>query len=188
MWMALKKDLSYEAAGRLENLYECIASIRQYEQESQEGLAGAYDLNATVQPWEFDEKMSSSENKAANGSGDANTKPQVSLGDFLQQISLYTDERSTDDDRNSYVSLMTLHNAKGLEFPCVFLCGLEENYLPHSLSVNEGNIEEERRLLYVGITRAQDYLHLSYANQRWIFGNLQSRFRSPFIEEMDNIK
>ncbi len=189
---ALKKEgaFSYEAAGRLENLYEFIASIRQYEREYQEGDLGTYDPGSDIDPWDYGTSGNSDKTEAKTTENTEShmkktSSNQPNLADFLQQISLYTDEKSADQGRSSYLSLMTLHNAKGLEFPYVFLCGLEEGYLPHGLSIEEGNIEEERRLLYVGITRAKECLHLSHVHQRWVFGNLQSRRASSFIEEID---
>jgi DNA helicase-2/ATP-dependent DNA helicase PcrA len=101
------------------------------------------------------------------------------LSDFLQEISLFTDQDSLEQER-SHVTLMTLHNAKGLEFPIVFVIGLEEGLFPHQRSIDEGNEEEERRLCYVGMTRAQRRLVLTNARSRTIFGmrgyNLPSRF------------
>ena len=105
------------------------------------------------------------------------------LGDFLQTISLETSVEG--DASEPGVFLMTLHNAKGLEYPIVFLTGFEEGYLPHSLSVDEGNTEEERRLLYVGITRARDQLFLSACRRRRVFGSYQDRLPSRFLEELE---
>ena len=85
-------------------------------------------------------------------------------------------------DQEELVTLMTLHNAKGLEFDSVFMIGCEEGVFPHSRSIEEGNLEEERRLCYVGATRAKRALTLSFARQRSLFGargyNLPSRFLS----------
>jgi DNA helicase-2/ATP-dependent DNA helicase PcrA len=89
------------------------------------------------------------------------------------------------EDKSDRVSLMTLHNAKGLEFPIVFISGLEEGFIPHSLSLEEGNIEEERRLLYVGITRARETLHLTASRFRNLYGTTQPRLISRFLEEID---
>ena len=80
---------------------------------------------------------------------------------------------------------MTLHSAKGLEFPTVFMVGMEEGLFPHSRSLLEASeLEEERRLCYVGITRAKENLHLSYARSRYYFGNRQSGAVSRFITEI----
>jgi DNA helicase-2/ATP-dependent DNA helicase PcrA len=99
---------------------------------------------------------------------------------FLQQISLVADADTRQDD-NGMVTLMTLHNAKGLEYPIVYLIGCEEGVFPHSRSIDEGSLEEERRLMYVGITRAMRSLTLTHARRRAVFGGapnygLPSRF------------
>ncbi len=104
---------------------------------------------------------------------------------FMQDISLLTDADDENKDTDT-VSLMTIHAAKGLEFPAVFVVGLEENLFPSQLSVNSReDLEEERRLFYVAITRAEKKLTLSYANQRYRWGNLISNEPSRFIEELD---
>lgn len=123
-----------------------------------------------------------------SGGQDALSGPN--LADYIQRISLYTtDTEGTgsgeEEEPEDFLYLMTLHNAKGLEFPVVFLSGMEEGYLPHSLSVEENNIEEERRLVYVGITRAREQLFLSYARRRWLFGTGQDRMASRFLDEID---
>jgi DNA helicase II / ATP-dependent DNA helicase PcrA len=106
-------------------------------------------------------------------------EPPGSLSDFLEEISLFTD-LDTLRDEQAMVTLMTLHNAKGLEFPVVFVVGMEDGVFPHSRALDEQNIEEERRLCYVGLTRAKERLFLSYAQQRSLYGvgsaNLPSRF------------
>lgn len=111
-------------------------------------------------------------------------KPQ--LEEFLQNISLLTSESNPEGaGLEDAVILMTLHNAKGLEFPIVHISGLEEGLIPHSLSTEEGGLEEERRLFYVGITRAKDQLFLSSSRYRRVFGQIQPRLESRFIEELD---
>ncbi|MCB1137902.1 MAG: UvrD-helicase domain-containing protein [Leptospiraceae bacterium] len=108
------------------------------------------------------------------------------LSGFLQNVTLLTSETNPDtpEDRSNCIHLMTLHNAKGLEFPVVFLTGMEEGLLPHQLSLDEGNIEEERRLVYVGITRAREELYVSHARFRRMGGSMQPRMPSRFIEEI----
>ncbi len=95
--------------------------------------------------------------------------PDGTLSDFLQEISLYADIDSLEEGQ-TVVTLMTLHNAKGLEFPVVFITGMEEGLFPHSRSLDEQRLEEERRLCYVGITRAKDRVFLSYARSRSAWG------------------
>ena len=99
------------------------------------------------------------------------------VGEFLQQIALLADADTIRDDEG-LVTLMTLHNAKGLEFPIVFIIGMEDGTFPHSRSIEEGNIEEERRLAYVGLTRAMRDLTLTYARRRNAFGGASAARRS----------
>jgi DNA helicase-2/ATP-dependent DNA helicase PcrA len=109
------------------------------------------------------------------------------LEEFLAQISLYTAQDSLQDDE-PVCTLMTLHNAKGLEYGAVFIIGCEEGVFPHMRSVEEGNLEEERRLCYVGVTRAKQRLYMSFARRRSLHGgrgyNLPSRFVGEIPEEL----
>ncbi len=108
-----------------------------------------------------------------------------SLGSYLQQITLLTDADQNNDKDADVVKLMTIHGAKGLEFGCVFAVGLEENLFPSSMSLFErADLEEERRLFYVAITRAKERLWVTYANSRYRFGNLVQNDASRFIEEI----
>jgi DNA helicase-2/ATP-dependent DNA helicase PcrA len=111
------------------------------------------------------------------------TAEAPSLGEFLQQIALIADADTRVDDEG-LVTLMTLHNAKGLEFPIVFIIGCEEGMFPHSRALDEGGLEEERRLAYVGITRAERDLYLTYARTRNVFGSRSYGARSRFIDEI----
>jgi len=105
------------------------------------------------------------------------------LDAFLAQIALVSDADTRRDDRGQ-VTLMTLHNAKGLEYPIVFMIGCEEGVFPHSRSLDEGSLEEERRLCYVGITRAMRALTLTYARRRSLFGVESFGLRSRFLDEI----
>jgi DNA helicase II / ATP-dependent DNA helicase PcrA len=107
-----------------------------------------------------------------------------SLGSYLQQITLLTDADEKDPDADT-VKLMTIHAAKGLEFSCVFAAGLEEMLFPNAMSINtREELEEERRLFYVAITRAKQRLWVTYANTRYRFGQLVQNEPSRFIEEI----
>ena len=107
-----------------------------------------------------------------------------SLSEFLNQISLATD---SDENSDNAVSVMTLHSAKGLEFDVVFLIGMEEGIFPHSNSMLEdGGLDEERRLCYVGITRAKDLLYLTNAKRRMLYGEDNFNPPSRFISEIDD--
>ncbi|HEY8690303.1 MAG TPA: UvrD-helicase domain-containing protein [Chitinophagaceae bacterium] len=107
-----------------------------------------------------------------------------SLGSYLQQITLLTDS-DEDKGESDVVKLMTIHAAKGLEFPVIFVGGLEETLFPNSMAINtKEELEEERRLFYVAITRAKHRLYLTYANTRYRFGNLTQNEPSRFIDEL----
>ena len=110
----------------------------------------------------------------------------VKLADFMQDIALLTDADKKDPDNDDYVSMMTIHAAKGLEFPYVFVVGIEENLFPSVQSLStRADLEEERRLFYVAITRAETKLTLSYAESRYRWGNLSLCEPSRFLEEID---
>ncbi len=109
-----------------------------------------------------------------------------SLRKFLDDSALASDREEDDIEKKSGATLITLHASKGLEFPVVFLVGLEEGVLPHQRSVTEGTKDEERRLLYVGITRAQQKLALTYCTVRTKWGQPQSCQPSSFITELDD--
>jgi DNA helicase-2/ATP-dependent DNA helicase PcrA len=110
---------------------------------------------------------------------------EKSLGSYLQQITLLTDADQDNDPNADAVKLMTIHAAKGLEFPCVFSVGLEENLFPSSMSMyDRADLEEERRLFYVSITRAKTRLWVTYANSRYRFGNLVQNEPSRFVDEI----
>jgi DNA helicase II / ATP-dependent DNA helicase PcrA len=113
--------------------------------------------------------------------------PGATLEDFLAEVSLISDVDTTDFGRNA-VTLMTLHSAKGLEFPVVFISGLEEGLLPISLALDSNEeVEEERRLLYVGMTRAEKRLYLSFARTRYHQGEMLFSLRSRFVDEIDPV-
>ncbi len=103
---------------------------------------------------------------------------------FLQELSLVSDADEDEHTERSLVTLMTLHTAKGLEFPVVFLVGMEDGVFPHQRSIEEANIEEERRLCYVGMTRARERLTLIYCRSRMLFGGRNSNAPSMFLAEI----
>jgi DNA helicase-2/ATP-dependent DNA helicase PcrA len=109
--------------------------------------------------------------------------PDPTLSGFLQEISLYSDQDAMRAEQ-SLVTLMTLHNAKGLEFKAVFMIGMEEGIFPHVRSIEEQGIEEERRLAYVGMTRAQERLVLTHATSRSLWGNRAFNLPSRFLDEL----
>jgi DNA helicase II / ATP-dependent DNA helicase PcrA len=119
----------------------------------------------------------------AGSAGEDGEGEPPSLAGFLQQIALVADADTRRDDEG-LVTLMTLHNAKGLEYPIVFMIGCEEGVFPHSRAIDEGGLEEERRLAYVGITRAQRDLYVTYARTRAVFGARSYGARSRFVDEI----
>jgi DNA helicase II / ATP-dependent DNA helicase PcrA len=111
------------------------------------------------------------------------------LTDFLENVSLveqeYNSEKQADGEKKNAITLMTLHAAKGLEFPVIFMIGMEEGLFPHSRSLmDRGELEEERRLCYVGMTRAKEKLHLTYAKRRLFFGQRTANTVSRFVLEL----
>jgi DNA helicase-2/ATP-dependent DNA helicase PcrA len=114
---------------------------------------------------------------------DADAAAEHTLAEYLQRVALIADadERADDD---GLVTLMTLHNAKGLEYPIVFMIGCEDGVFPHSRALEEGEVEEERRLCYVGITRAQRTLYLTHARARTVFGARSYAIPSRFLAEI----
>ena len=112
-------------------------------------------------------------------------EPEPSLSDYLENVALIADIDTMETDSTDMVTLMTLHSAKGLEFPFVFMVGMEDGYLPHQRSMSsETELEEERRLCYVGITRAMEQLYLSHARSRRTFRETEYRVPSRFIAEI----
>ena len=109
--------------------------------------------------------------------------PEPSLSGFLQEISLYSDQDAIRGEQ-SLVTLMTLHNAKGLEFRAVFIIGMEEGIFPHARSIEEQGLEEERRLCYVGMTRAEERLTLTHASSRSLWGSRAYNLPSRFLDEL----
>jgi len=111
------------------------------------------------------------------------TSEEPSVEEFLQQVALFSEQDALRDDEG-VVTLMTLHNAKGLEFPVVFTIGCEDGVFPHSRAIESGDLEEERRLCYVGMTRAKRELYLSHARTRNLYGARDWNMPSRFLDEI----
>jgi ATP-dependent DNA helicase UvrD/PcrA len=146
------------------------------------GYREALEAERTIEAQGRLENLDELINVAAESDAAAGDQP-LSLPDFLQQLALVSD---SDDrtDSEGLVTLMTLHNAKGLEYPIVFIIGCEEGVFPHSRALDEGGLEEERRLCYVGITRAERDLYLTYARARTVFGARNFGAPSRFLAEI----
>jgi len=153
---------------------------------SESGFLEALRADRTIESQGRIENLEELVNVAAEYDA-ADTGGEKSLGEFLQQVSLIADADTRSDDEG-LVTLMTLHNAKGLEYPIVFMIGCEEGVFPHSRALDEGGLEEERRLCYVGITRAERDLYVTYARTRSVFGartfGAPSRFVGEIPEEL----
>jgi len=108
---------------------------------------------------------------------------EPSVEEFLQQVSLFSEQDKLQDDQG-IVTLMTLHNAKGLEYELVFMIGCEDGVFPHSRSIEAGDVEEERRLCYVGVTRARQELYLTHARTRALYGGREWNVPSRFLGEL----
>ena len=173
----LTKDNAYDVAVLVGKHTNIVKEL--FNDKSTEGLAryeNIQELLNSIKEWT---------ESPSNEDGEQGDK---SLGAYLQQITLITD---ADNDKEEFdsVKLMTVHAAKGLEFACVFVVGLEESLFPSGMSVNtREELEEERRLFYVAVTRAKKHLWLSYANSRYRFGQLVQNDPSRFIEEMPEEK
>lgn len=152
---ALYEDKTPEGVSRFENIEELMNGIKEFVESDQDNIELPGEKEKT-------------------------------LDSYMQDIALLTDADENDKDERPKVSLMTIHQAKGLEFPYVFVVGLEENLFPSMMSLHSrADLEEERRLFYVAITRAEKKLFLSYAESRWKFGKLDFCEPSRFIDEID---
>lgn len=150
-----RDDDALESMSRVENIEELLNSIKEF-----------------------------SEQGAAQAEGDLEN--QGTFTEFMQNVALLTDADSDDKEDNNKVILMTIHAAKGLEFPYVFVVGMEENLFPSMQSVStRTDLEEERRLFYVAVTRAMEKVTLSYAETRYRWGDLTIGEPSRFLEEVD---
>ncbi len=173
----LTKHNAYDVAVQVGKHTNIVKEL--FNDKSTEGLAryeNIQELLNSIKEWT---------ESPSNDDGEYGDK---SLGSYLQQITLITDADNDKDEADS-VKLMTVHAAKGLEFSCVFVVGLEETLFPSGMSVNtREELEEERRLFYVAVTRAKKHLWLSYANSRYRFGQLVQNDPSRFIDEMPEEK
>jgi DNA helicase-2/ATP-dependent DNA helicase PcrA len=167
----LEDSLDPQDAGRVENLQELVSVAREYTER--------VEVNAAA---------IAAEDDAAAGAAAAAAASGANLAGFLEQVALVADADqipSDDPDHQGVVTLMTLHTAKGLEFPVVFLTGLEDGVFPHLRSLGDRReLEEERRLAYVGITRARQRLYISRAVTRSAWGQPQYNPPSRFLEEL----
>lgn len=165
-----KSDTSIEGQSKTANIEELINSVKTFVEEKKNEY--------------FEEMLADSAEDVEISAGDL---PTVTLGDFLENVSLLSAvDMEDDEDSDNKVTLMTVHSSKGLEFPYVFVVGLEENLFPSGGSLaSENEIEEERRLFYVAMTRAEKAVWLSFASTRMRNGKHESNYPSRFIREID---
>jgi DNA helicase II / ATP-dependent DNA helicase PcrA len=165
-------DKTTEGLARYENIQELLNSIKEWVDDMQN--RGIIDEDGIVR-------------EATDEDPEVKPTAETGLSTYLQQITLLTDADEKDPHADT-VKLMTIHAAKGLEFMCVFAAGLEEMLFPNAMSINtREELEEERRLFYVVITRAKKKLWITYANTRYRFGSIVQNDPSRFIEEIPDI-
>ncbi|MCX6273815.1 MAG: UvrD-helicase domain-containing protein [Bacteroidetes bacterium] len=179
----LKSDNAYDLASHIAASTGLLKDL--YSDKTPEGLSKYENVQELLNGIKEFVETGRSITPLGDESTYSDTGEVRTLEMYMQDISLLTDADDENKDTDT-VSLMTIHAAKGLEFPAVYVVGLEENLFPSQLSVNSReDLEEERRLFYVAITRAEKMLTLSYANSRFRWGNLVNNEPSRFIEELD---
>jgi len=156
----LEEERTVEAMGKVENVRELLSVTREFSAQGGSPAVGEERINL---------------------------RSEATLGDFLEHISLLTDIDLYEEEAEA-VTLMTLHNAKGLEFPVVFVVGMEDGIFPHIRSLTDlSELEEERRLCYVGITRAKERLYLTHAWSRSLWGGTSYQMQSRFLREIPEV-
>lgn len=190
----LFNDKSAEGLARYENIQELLNSIKEWvddaENRSQIDEEGVIiepdtDVNTTTNNTANDGLLFGNEAPMESNTPSGTTGNVASLGGYLQQITLLTDADNDKDENADVVKLMTIHAAKGLEFPCVFVGGMEESLFPNAMAINtREELEEERRLFYVAVTRAKSKLWLTYAQSRYKFGQITANDPSRFLDEV----
>ena len=166
-------SLTMEPAELLERIYEETAMI--------ESLRAERTLEANGRIENLDELLGVARSATLTG------QPEADLARFLQELSPVSDaDQLPASEDDSAVTMMTLHTAKGLEFPRVYMVGMEDNIFPHARALEEANLEEERRLCYVGMTRAREQLTMTYARTRSLYGRQDYNPPSTFLSEIPN--
>jgi DNA helicase-2/ATP-dependent DNA helicase PcrA len=187
----LEAEQSIEAAGRIENVRELVGVAREFDEALERGDIVGAAANSVAAALGDDDGTGAEDDSGGEAGGEAGEPPPLvvpvgvpRIQAFLEALSLVTDMDEYDAEQSA-VTLMTLHSAKGLEFPVVFMTGLEENVFPHVRSLGDPDqLDEERRLCYVGITRARERLYLCHAWCRNLFGSTQYNPASRFLAEI----
>src|SRR3954452_23981977 len=190
--------LSGGAVKNISRFYEIMATLRDRADEEgpvaalletvlhESGYLGALAAERTIEAEGRAENLETLIGGAAEfdiereREGESEISPRE---EYLQQISLYSEQDGLRDEQE-LVTLMTLHNAKGLEYDTVFIVGCEEGSFPHLRALEEGGEEEERRLCYVGITRARQRLYMTWTRERRLFGRAEHNLPSRFVDEI----
>lgn len=183
-------------AAAVKNLKGFASLIRELRTRNDDGVRVAELLKVTLEKSGYLEALENERSVEAEGridnlgelvnvaaEYDVTDRTTAGVDGFLQELALVADTDGRRDDQG-VVTLMSLHNAKGLEYPVVFILGMEDGVFPHSRSFDEGTVEEERRLAYVGITRAKERLYLTWAQRRQTFGQTNYAIRSRFLTEI----
>ncbi len=177
-----------KAVTSLKNLLDSLRSATQ-EYDVPELLQTVLERSGTLEAYEAERTIEARgriENLEAFVDGArqyVQETQEPTLSGFLQEISLYSDQDALGEEQSN-VTLMTIHNAKGLEFRAVFVVGVEEEIFPSARSIEEQGVEEERRLFYVGLTRAEEKLTLTHASSRLLWGRTTSHLPSRFLDEL----
>ena len=170
--MFYKTDTSIEGQSRTANVEELLNSVRNYIDEKHNEMFEEMQVDGSLGEGA---ELSSSD------------LPVVTLGDYLENVSLLSAVDVDDEETSNKITLMTVHSSKGLEFPYVYVAGMEENLFPSGgFMASETEIEEERRLFYVAMTRAKTAVHFSFASTRMRNGKHESNSPSRFIKEVDS--
>lgn len=180
----LEHENTIEALNRIDNLKELLTVTKEYEEKSETSNITADLSAADLAREEPEDKKAEDGTGEENGQDSGESENLYNLDRFLEEVSLITDIDNYNEAMDALV-LMTLHNAKGLEFPVVFIIGMEEGIFPHSRSMNSiDELEEERRLCYVGITRAMEKVFLTASRSHSIYGDTSFRAVSRFMNEI----
>jgi len=166
---------SLRAAAQEEGVPELLQTVLE-----RSGTLEAYEAERTIEARGRIENLEAFVDGARQYTEEAE---EPTLSGFLQEISLYSDQDALGEEQSN-VTLMTIHNAKGLEFRAVFVVGVEEEIFPSARSIEEQGVEEERRLFYVGLTRAEERLTLTHASSRLLWGRTTSHLPSRFLDEL----
>lgn len=185
-------ELGNKVKLNLKNFYDMMVEFQKKNQEYPAGALLRYVMNVSEYKDflldgtpEGEERYKNVEELVSVASKYDALEPGVSLATFLEEVALVSQVDELEKKQEDGVVMMTLHNAKGLEFPYVFMIGLEEGIFPHSQSQwTQDELEEERRLMYVGITRAKEKLYLVHAKSRLLYGSYQNNVPSRFIFEI----